>query len=78
MNDPHAPYIHRSQWSAFRLRGVPADADTMLPDEPWSGRAVSALPPARSDGNRYSLAVAAGAQRQLARGWLWLGLWSLS
>ena len=39
--------------------------------------AGSAVPPARSGGNRYALVVPRGAERQLARAWLWLGLIAL-
>ncbi len=77
MNDPHTPYIRRPQWGVFRPPRYPEDADVKMPNEHWSGPAAKALPPVRSDGNRYSLAVPAGAQRRLARGWLWLGLLAL-
>ena len=77
MNDSHAPDIRRPQWGSFRLRGAPVDADPKTPGEPGAGHAASTLPPVRSDGNRYSLAVPAGAQRRLARAWLWLGLLAL-
>ena len=45
--------------------------------EPALDQAAGALPPVRSDGNRYSLPMATGGQRRLACGWLWLGLAAL-
>ena len=45
--------------------------------QPLPGRAASAAAPARFDGSRYTLAVPRGAQRELARAWLWLGLAAL-
>ena len=77
MNDPRDPHGRRSLWGTLRLHGVPADADIRTRDDSWHGRSVRALPPVRSHGNRYSLTVPSDARRQLARGWLWLGLFAL-
>ena len=77
MNDRHAPLMRRPLWSVWHLRRGPARADVKSPGKFWPNRAVCARPPAVSDGNRYSIAVPGGAQRQLARGWLCLGLLAL-
>lgn len=77
MNDPHAPVIRRPRWDAWHQPGAPVRATAKAADERRGGTHSSTLPPVRSDGNRYALAVPVGAQRQLARGWLWLGLFAL-